>query len=281
MKLSMKEQKRAEKRAQHDVQELLVRLYKDSGDSAGLIEQYEPFLSSYFSLFKRGDLNLKNRSLRIFVSKFIGASDVEKGKYANSFKYADNREEYGTYAATIVGRMASLLEEDELRQDLIITLLTLAKRYEFMGRNFTAYLSVAFPHEFYRQIRHLHLHVTMNTKSYHDPDNGDVEMPTTSIESDSKLILNLDGDFELMHPEWLSGETASEPFKSMTRRERYIIAKYYEAKFFNQRISDRIIGQTLGRNVKSINRTRGRVLERLEPIWERGEAKWLGVRKVE
>lgn len=270
------------------INNLFLQNYKNFNRSVELIKQYEPFLKSYENLLNYGLIDLRNRSIRIFLSKFTGGDISSKKKYVNSFKYANkskNLTEHGLYS---LRKIRKELDDSEFKQDLIVTLLILARRYEQRNRSFEAYITSAFPHEIYRHIRHLHLNVSFGSKSYNDLDSEEKVVEKTKIEEESTIKMDLDGDFELMHSEWLSGKLANEPFKSMTKNERYIIAKYYGAKFDEMTTrkmdrrklcTDKEIGRKLAKNIRSVNRLRLKMVKKLKSEWEEGNSRWLGVRK--
>ena len=280
-----RELRQLEKQNQHSRQEALVAAYKSTGECEELIQQYKPFLDSYVALFEYGTLHLTNRSVRIFVSKFTGGSKSEKRRYENSAKYAISQPKSSAFALQMLSKIRAVITKEELYNDLLVTLLILARRYVFKDRNFTSYISTAFPHELYRQIQHLHADVALNAQSYHDPMSEGGKPLTISMEEQRRIALNLDADLELMHPDWLSGETAQEPFKSMSRSERLVIAKYYEPRGFRKigafakLVSDREIGQLTGRNRKSIQRVRTRVVKKLTDEWGESKEEWVRIRK--
>lgn len=258
--------------------EYYVLRYKCLNDSEILLNSFEPYFKSFTMLFFSGKMDFSNKSQRIFVSKFLKENKHIKNKFSNSSKFAIENKEKSTFALMMIRRISGTLDSNELVNNMTVTLLTLAKRYRYVGKSFLAYLVTAFPHELYRQLKAYNFGLAFDQSSYFDAGYS-IEPSTIPLEKDTKLLLNLDGDFELSHTEWLSGETASEPFKSMSRDERYVLSKYYEAKFFNRACSDREIGMQIGKNVRSINRIRNRVIKRLQKEWEKGDMKWLGMRK--
>lgn len=257
-------------------QDEAVWRYKLDGDGRLLLEQYDPFIQNFMSIFEYGALNLKNYSVRIFVSKFIGGKSKEKNKYAGNVDYALRHPDKSSYAISMFQKINKHISKTDLYNDICVALLTLAKRYEYTGRSFVSYLVKAFPHEFYRQIKHLHLHVALGSMvNYYDPDNTDAVFIVSDLETEYQLKLDMDPDLILNHPEWLSGKIAEEPFKSMSRSERLVLAKYYLEK--NR---DRVIGRQVGRNERSINRVRNKIKNKLLLQFEGGTTRWLGVRKI-
>lgn len=250
--------------------------YKRDGDGELLLEQYKPFTQNFVNLFEYGNINLTSFSVRIFVSKFIGGTSKEKNKYAGSEKYGLRHNDKSTYAISMLRKIRNHISLEDLQNDINVTLLILAKRYTDVGKSFVSYLVKAFPHELYRQLKHHHLHVALGSMiNYYDPNNEDEALVVSDLESEYQLKLDMDEDLILNHPEWLDGRTAEEPFKSMSKDERFVLAKYYLEK--NR---DRIIGRQVGRNQKSINRIRNKIKNKLLDQFEGGNTRWLGIRKI-
>lgn len=272
------------KKQENKKHDFWVKHYQQTGECEKLIKQYEPFLNSYMNLFKNGIVDNKNKSINKLIQRFI----IENKKKLD-IKYDKGK------AIQSILKIKKIINLSEIYNYLIITLLILAKRYENEKHNFTYYLYASFSYELYRQIEYFHTETSMSVQSYYDPYCEGINEPTTSIEEE--IVLYLDDEFQLMHPDWLSGKIATEPFKSMTKDERYVLVKYYEPRSYrkiqytcrsmsNRKIdtlyklvSDTEIGQLLGKHRKSINRIRTKAINRLKKDWDKGEKLWVKIRK--
>lgn len=254
-----------------------VLYFQQTGDSTPLIEEYQQFLLNYYHLFVYGNPKfIRNASVYKFLNLYIKKTEED---YVNM---RTQKEKIDYVIRMLHGRFANYvrnkdLNKDEMYRELLIPFLSIAKKYvQQPDKSFMNYVAGAYHFELYHHIKEMMISVDQQYQiPYDDYYNGNGFEHEEIVESTEEIIIDLDEDLKLNHPDWLTGKKASEPFKSMTTMERLILVKYY-----NEDYTDKMIGRLVGRNLKSINRVRNRLLTKLENHLEKGElAKWMGFKK--
>jgi hypothetical protein len=143
------------KEPDYDLVDQLVEKYQAGDQDAAeeLINQLSPYMIKFFKIIRLGVIDLNDRDSRRFISLFIddyGARDKLKKK----FQSRDARNE-AYQAALMVQSMCSQIPAEDIVQELIVILLTLAKRFIKHRKkvNFCGYLYNGFRFELARRIK--------------------------------------------------------------------------------------------------------------------------------
>lgn len=238
--------------------ELLVEEFQQSNNSEALLLQYQPFINKYMMLFTSSTIPFKYYDIRYFLSFYLKDKEdmrsLRRGKY-HSKEDISNANRITTY----LKQAFEGYEDEEIYHELIIPFLECAKRYKFEGRTFNAYLYRTYKYALMRHINSLLFNrFTIQDVSMQTPEQSILDQ-LSEKEEEPQLKIELDDLLSLNHPLWLAGVDTKEPFKQFTREERLILVKYYMEKN-----TDKEIGRLVGRNRRSINRSRLRAIRKLE-----------------
>lgn len=206
-----------------------------------LIEIFGAYLGKYLRLIKSAILDLDDRDSRRFISLYI--SDPETRKALRLHKqYAEIQAEAYKAARRLKGVCDSIPEED-IQQELIASLFTLANRYKKRGtkKNFAGYLYNAYRFEIHRRLNNL----TKDPVSFSHSINisYDDTQNITEMEDHPMLIAQFE---ELPHvlgdqlsTNWIYGNVSSDLFEDLTPFERLILKLYYADGFLDQEIAEK------------------------------------------
>jgi DNA-directed RNA polymerase specialized sigma24 family protein len=249
-----------------------VLYYQQTNDASTLVDKYHNFLKKYHQLLTTGYINFHSYDLRFFLSTFIRdpllRKEIRRGKF-----HSKRCKQEAKRVVQWIQQAFEGMSSEEIWHELIEVFLKSAKKYQPKGTTFTKYLYSSYRHDLRRHIfRLLEQHHPYQTIRYFDPMYHNNKM------DEEKLIqrilapfhAEMEDDFALSHPLWIKGDYAVEPFKSLSKEERLILAKYYYEKR-----TDKEIGRLLGRHPKSIQRIRSRLIKKLTQMAKRGEIKWI------
>ena len=223
-----------------------VHLAKAAADK--LLEKFEPLFKKYITLIKTCQIDFKDPESKSFVCLFIDEYELIKAlKRKNQTSYQKNaifnkfnfiKETYGT------------LSEEDILIDLQSSLLTLAKRYQNMGKNFCSYVYNSFKYEIGRHIHNYienPLNISYKKVAYEDFTNGEID---NSIERsyEDTYYEDLTG---IPNSSWLLGENCSEIFKSLSPLDKKILIKYYLEEW-----NDKQIAEEFGMHINTVNQRR-------------------------
>ena len=147
---------------------------KESKEAAyKLIERFSPFFKKYITLLKTGQINWNDMEMKQFISSFIDDIELKKalGRKKQSACYRNEIHQKFNFILETYGA----LEEDEMLLDLQSLLLTIARRYEQIGKNFCAYVYNSYRYEVARHIKKYiknPLNITYKNLQYEDCING-------------------------------------------------------------------------------------------------------------
>ena len=241
--------------------EKLVKEIHDGKDPSELIGQYDNFINKYLRMFTHGTIDFSNYDLRMFLSCYIknetDRRNLRRGKYHSKQDYAN--------AYEVLNYLQQAFEDYESREiyhELVIPFLICIKRYTFMNKSFSKYLYSTYRYELLRHINNLIFQRAKVTE---------MSQPSVELEINIKEEeeMYFDDDLKLNHPYWLNGKDTLDPFNQFRREERLILVKYYLEKY-----TDQEIGRLIGRNRRSVNRSRLRVIRKLEDDIRGGQVKW-------
>ncbi len=245
----------------------------DREASLKLIEVFKPYLRKFLKIIKDGVLNLKDKDSRKFIGLFITDFETKKKLLKN---YQSSEVRYQAHKAnTMLYNMSRHIQVDDLRQELIVILLTLAKRYKKKGRkiNFCGYVYNTFRYEIYRRISQMTkdpivhrsgINLSYNDDSYLDDDNNGDFIKSDYIRFINEYVMNLDDE---LGNSWERGLTCDEIFLELTYIQRLILKmRYMEDKF------DKEIGAKLGMHRNTVRKQRQDAITKLEKKYEGGKS---------
>lgn len=253
------------KSSRKDVNEL-VRLYQEENNAMPLLNHFQYHFDKYYTLLGLGIFNVRSYEMRSFLSNYI--HDKEKrsrllGKYYTKEDVKDAKLILKYLMQAFKG-----YEKQEIYHELIIPFLVCAKRYQVKNSTFRSYLYKTYQYEL---MRHLNSILFQSFHAYtQGPIYTDFEMP---FEEQETLDIFLEADLELNHPDWLTGKTATFPFNQFDREGRLILNKYYIEQY-----TDKEIGRLIGKNRRSVNRSRLRMVRKLQEMAQRREIKCIRLR---
>lgn len=213
-----------------------------------LLEKFSPLFKKYTTLIKTSQIDWDDPETKSFVSLFIDEYELQKAlqrKKQNSFqrnaiymKFNFVKETYGE------------LSEEEILTDLQSSLLTLAKRYQSMGKNFCSYVYNAFKFEVGRQIQSFienPLNIPYKKVAYEDFTNGEIDNNIEQSYEDT-YYEDLTG---IPNSAWMLGENCSDIFKSLSPLDKKILVKYYLEEW-----NDKQIAEEFGMHINTVNQRR-------------------------
>ena len=213
-----------------------------------LLEKFTPLLKKYCTLLTTGQIDWDDKEMKSFVSCFINKKDLrlalkrkkQKSNFRNEIYQNFNfiKETYGNFSET------------EILSDLQTLLLTIAKRYKQMNRNFCSYVYNAYKFEVCRFIKGFikdPLNIAYKNLEYEDCINGDMDNDIENSYEDT-YYEDLTG---IPNSEWILGENCSDIFSNLTPLDRKILIKYYLEEWKDKQIAD-----FFGMHINTVNQRR-------------------------
>lgn len=222
---------------------------KKSKESARLLlDRFHPFFKKYITLFKTGQINWNDMEMKQFISSFIDEIDLKRalGRKKQSACYRNRIHQKFNFILETYGA----LEEEEILLDLQSLLLTIAKRYEQIGKNFCAYVYNSYRYEVARHIKKFiknPLNISYKNLQYEDCINGSNEYSIENSYEDN-YYEDLTG---IPNMSWIQGLNCSDIFSSLSNLDRKILVKYYLEEW-----KDRQIADNLGMHINTVNQKR-------------------------
>ncbi|WP_025115958.1 RNA polymerase sigma factor [Lysinibacillus fusiformis] len=213
-----------------------------------LIIKFNPLFKKYIILLKTGQINFKDQEMKQFVYSFLDDNKLKAELKKHKQKSEVKKEIYDRF--NFIKETYGFLDEEEILIDLQVIFMTVARRYQQMGRSFCGYLYNCFRYEVYRHIK----------KFLKNPIN--IPYRHTQFEDYMKFIEepsfeeNYEDHFyedNLGIPDlnWIQGETCSDNFKGLSVQERKIVVKYYLEDW-----NDRQISEEFGIHINTVNQKR-------------------------
>ncbi|CDQ41759.1 sigma-70 family RNA polymerase sigma factor [Virgibacillus salexigens] len=241
--------------------ELLVKSYQEEKESEALVKQFSNFINKYYKLFTFENIDFSNYDIRYFLSCYL-ADNVDR-KSLRRGKYHSKQDISNAYSVLKYLKQAfKSLDHEDIYHEVLIPFLECANRYKDMNKSFSAYIYEAYKYELIRHIKELMRHQHTSQVMLPNCNESDDEL------SDN-LHIELEEDLILNHPFWLNGINAQYPFSELTREGRLILTKYYL-----ERNTDKQIGRLIGKNRRSVNRSRLRIVRQIQDKISQGEVKW-------
>lgn len=232
-----------------------------------LIEAFNGFLWRFVNYIHQGVFSIDNYCLRKFVSLFIADENVRKR--VAQYRFRPVVQEYLYNLARRVNVLFSQYTEEEIRQEAICTLLTMAKKYKDTQKpSFHNYVEKCFHFEAFRGLKGMIIDPITRLPQDEYIDNLIID---ASVERDFNDFLveidyerSLKGatipveqvksspfDLDSLNTNWNNGVTCGDAFKNLSPFERSILVMHYI-----EDLTDTEIGEQYGLCRATINRKR-------------------------
>lgn len=229
-----------------------------------LLHSFNPLFKKYLLLIKSAQVDFNDKEMKRFVLSFIGDP---------SLKAALKRDRQSAeFRHLIMSRFNFVKEtygaqpEESILIDLQMLMLTLAKRYKQMGRNFCAYVYNAYSHEVSRHIKKFIKNPSnIHYKSCEYEDY--MQSCTDQLVDDGLLDKTYENNIGIPDSSWISGSNCSDIFSELKPLERKILIKYYMEDY-----NDRQIGELLGLHINTVNQKRRHAVSVLARILDVDES---------
>ncbi len=253
----------------------LVKLYQNGDKDAAeeLVMGFEPYLSKYVNLLKYDVVDIMNRDTRGFLSVFINDRGVRTSLSRNKLPKHAYKAIHDV--AAMLNKTCIGISEEDLHQELIVILLTLAKRFKKRGKkkNFCGYVYNTFRYELARRIMDMtrdpiafraDLNIRFDDEVY-DAKEMEISMPVSNMPM-------VEDDDDLGH-NWILGHTCGDEFAELTRLERIILKMALADE-----MDDMLIGEQLGMHRHTIRKKKARAIEKVEQYY--GKNRTISQREV-
>lgn len=253
------------KRLDYKVMEQLTADYQNGNQDAAiqLVDAFRGYMMKFQQIVCGGPINLKDPSIRMFLGLFLPRGTtiaVQHNYIANSSRDFHN-------TASLIREIFSPYDQEEIEQELVCTLLYMAKRHQFNLEfpKFHMYVKKAYHFYFFRQLKALAPSIAVAMEFDH-ADN------TVSIDMDEidrpcvQTVFNPEIDDD-MDENWIAGITCSAAFLELTPFERRIIKMHYYDKMTDAKIADRL-GRTRGTITKIRNNAKGKIISNASSLCE-------------
>jgi len=223
-----------------------------------LLYLFKPLFKKYAALITTGKINFEDKEIKRFVSSFIGDCDLKlalKRQHATS-KYCHPINQKFAFVTETYGKC----DPNDIMSDLQMLFLVLVKRYKQMGKNFCAYLYNSYGYEVSRHIKKYTknpVNIPYRNVEYEDFMQTYSERAMEDCFED-KIYENSQG---IPDSTWMSGESCSDLFRSLSKEERKLIIKYYMEDY-----NDRQIAEEFSMHINTVNQKRRKAVNKLASI---------------
>lgn len=203
-----------------------------------IITKFNPLLKKYTTLLRTGNINWSDMESRYFLCLFLDNKDLQKQcrkKYQSNAVKQQILEKFN-----FIKEMCSKQTEIEIRSDLQMLLLVLAKRYKQVGRNFCSYVYNCFQFEVSRHLKKQSsnpLNFTYKTVMWTEVLQNDIDSRRGLSDASSAEYEYEQNDSDVPDSSWISGETCSSMFADLNPLDRQIIVKYYLEEWKDKQIA--------------------------------------------
>ena len=225
--------------------------YRRQSDAAAikLLEKFQPLTHKYVNLLITGQINWHDKEMKLFVYNFISDKTLQRA-LKSGIQSNDKRSEiYSSF--NFIKETYGSLPKDEIKLDLDMLLLVLAKRYKKTNRNFCSYVYNAYRFEVCRHIKAYikdPINISYKQIEYDDCINGEIDDPDLEKACEDTYYEDLTG---LPDRDWIEGIDCSDIFKCLEPLDRRIIIKYYLEEW-----KDRQIAEFFGMHINTVNQRR-------------------------
>jgi len=223
----------------HDPEEIevIINKFQAGNDDASysLITQMLPYLNKYFHIIRYGAVNTKDRDTIKFIKLFIADKNIGHKLQSGKFDRHSLKAIYNTL--NVIRTNYRMLDDDDIIQELIAALLTLARRYKkkYKNINFCGYVYNAYKYQIFLNLKKITADVTnfTNNLSYNDPDNIDKILEYKELISEDDISSAIFADQGELDNAWCMGK-CDDVFKELSPLERtFIKLHYYDKKGYS------------------------------------------------
>ena len=242
--LVMLYQKQFDSERQLDIKQ--QRLSRQAGER--LLERFDPLIKKYTIIVTTGQINFDDKETKAFVSIFIDDPRL-KGALTRKRQTASIRDEIYKRFNFVKATYGSINEE-EIRTDLQILLLKLAKKYKQMGKSFCGYVATTYKYEVFRHIKK-HIENPLNIPYRHEEyldQKEDESIEVAEYELEDSIY---EDNVGLPDISWIKGMSCSDIFSNLTPIQRKVLIKYYL-----EDCNDKEIAYNFGIDVNAANKIR-------------------------
>lgn len=241
---------------QPDVTEHPVNKSKDAAGE--LIKKFYPLFKKYLVLLKTGQIDFNDTEMKMFVASFIDEDSLKKALRRRKQRTLFRQQIYQRF--NFIKETYGSLPEDEIKIDIEMIFLEMAKRYKVMGRSFCGYLYNSFRYEVSRHIKKFTrnpLNIHYRNCEYEDymKSTNDEEASFEEDCLEDKFYENSVGIPDLS---WISGTNCSDIFQCLTPLERKLLVKYYMEEW-----NDRQIAEEFSIHINTCNQKRRQAVAKL------------------
>jgi RNA polymerase sigma factor (sigma-70 family) len=241
----------------YDEIEQIVQNYQAGWASAAetLINAFSRFLFKFVNLIKGGaPITVDDASLRKFIALYMNNPFARRS--INSIHKQSRVRAEALKSVEFIRGLFEPYSEEEIYHELIIVLLTLAKRYKSPDGNprFHLYLQKTFHYAAFNALRAL-----TRDPLWQEWDNADILAEDFMPPKDSEPhYFAVDDLIENIDDNWVLGHTVSEEFSELSILERKVIKMYYQDGYTDEEVGDR-----LGMSRAAIQRIRSKAKKKI------------------
>lgn len=228
--------------------------------AADLIKKFYPLFKKYNVLLKSGQIDFNDSEMKMFVASFVDDEPLKKALRRRIQKAAFRQQIHQRF--NFVKETYGSLPEDEIKIDLDIIFLEMAKRYKAMGRSFCGYLYNSFRYEVSRHIKKFTrnpLNIHYRNCEYEDYMKSTAE--EEGFEEDCFEDKFYENSLGIPDLSWISGKNCSDIFQCLTPLERKLLVKYYMEEW-----NDRQIAEEFSIHINTCNQKRRQAVAKLAAV---------------
>lgn len=205
------------------------------GAADSIVNAFQHFMFKYVNLLKGGPCPLDDMDLQRFVFLYMKNEWARKGLYSK--RPARAREDMAK-TLSFVQKLVSPIESGDLYQDMVVILLTMARRYEPKGGcHFVGYAKQAFPYYVFRSLQAITKDPSWRDRCDTEPS---VEDFSLTIGDKPEPFFTVDEYMDGVDENWVLGLTANEPFETLSILERKIVKLFYEDGLTDAEVADHL-----------------------------------------
>jgi DNA-directed RNA polymerase specialized sigma24 family protein len=224
-----------------------------------LIKKFYPLFKKYLVLLKSGQIDFNDGEMKMFIASFIDEETLKNALQRRKQKAIFRQQIYQRF--NFIKETYGSLPEEEIKIDLDVIFLEMAKRYKQIGRSFCGYLYNSFRYEVSRHIKKFTrnpLNIHYRNCEYEDYMRSTEEVAIEEDCFEDKFYENSIGIPDLS---WISGKNCSDIFQCLTPLERKLLVKYYMEEW-----NDRQIAEEFGIHINTCNQKRRQAVAKLAAV---------------
>jgi RNA polymerase sigma factor (sigma-70 family) len=248
----------------YDMIENLVLRFQAGDQEAGsdLLEAFQPYFAKYLRLIKEAVVNFFDQESRRFIALLMSDPMTRRGIFRSNPSRKHRAAAW--QAARLLQTCCQTIPEDDLKQEMYLILLKLAKRYKKQPHcNFAGYVAGgrrgAFKYELHRSLKRMIADPSVFKNSVVlSFDESMHHLPAP----EEQTIQGITPTEELDH-DWVRGLSAADEFSGLTPAERLIIKLHYA-----DGLSDRKIAERLGHSSYWVKKRRRGAVDKIKAALE-------------